>query len=200
MPRAHVSVADVLADLARALQPLRVAWYLFGAQALVLRGVPRATADVDVTVLMVDRPSSELVRALRAHGFTVPLDSTAFVSATRVLPVIHAATQLPVDVVLGGPGLEEHFAAHAERLRVGRLTIPVATPTHLVVMKVLAGRPKDLEDAAALLALHDAIDDREVDSLVRMLADALGEGDVIERLTAVRRRVHPTPRRRPKKR
>jgi hypothetical protein len=105
MRRAHVSVADVLEDLARALQPLGVAWYLFGAQALVLRGIPRATADVDVTVLMADRPTADLVRALRAHGFTVPLDSAASVSATRVLPVVHAATRLPVDVVLGGPGL-----------------------------------------------------------------------------------------------
>jgi hypothetical protein len=45
-------------------------------------------------------------------------------------------------------------------LRVGRRSIPVATPTHLLVMKVLAGRPKDLEDVAALLARHDTIDDR----------------------------------------
>ncbi len=79
---------------------------------------------------------------------------------------------------------------------MGRRSIPVATPTHLLVMKVLAGRPKDLEDVAALLARHDTIDDRDVDSLVRMLADALGDGDVIERLAAVRRRVHPAPRRR----
>jgi hypothetical protein len=44
------SVAEVLGDLSKALRDLRIAWYVFGAQALVLRGFPRATAGLDVTV------------------------------------------------------------------------------------------------------------------------------------------------------
>ncbi|MEQ1729261.1 MAG: hypothetical protein ABL982_12870 [Vicinamibacterales bacterium] len=42
-------VADLLADLGTALAAVRVEWLLFGAQAAILYGVARLTADVDVT-------------------------------------------------------------------------------------------------------------------------------------------------------
>ena len=180
MPRASGSITEVLADLARALRGLRTRWYVFGAQALVLRGYPRATADLDVTVLLGAMPTSRLVTALGKRGFSPSFRDTAFVATTRVLPVVHRATGFPVDIVLGGPGLEERFALTAERVRVGRLQVPVATATHLVVMKVLAGRPKDIEDAAALLAMQASqINAAELDELTKALAAALGEDDVL---------------------
>jgi hypothetical protein len=43
-------VGELLADLAAAFQQRRVDWYLFGAQAAILHGAARLTADVDVTV------------------------------------------------------------------------------------------------------------------------------------------------------
>jgi hypothetical protein len=71
MPQTNVSVADVLADLARVLRRLRLRWYVFVAQALVLRGLPRATADLDVTVLLGQRATTELSKALVAGGFSL---------------------------------------------------------------------------------------------------------------------------------
>lgn len=43
-------VADLLADLARGFERLGMRWYLFGAQAAIVYGVARLTADVDATV------------------------------------------------------------------------------------------------------------------------------------------------------
>ena len=40
-------VADLLADLDAALTAVHVEWFLFGAQAAILYGVARLTADVD---------------------------------------------------------------------------------------------------------------------------------------------------------
>jgi hypothetical protein len=91
--------------------------------------------------------------------------------------------------VLGGPGIEELFASAAEKVKVGRLLVPVATATHLVVMKVLAGRPKDIEDAAALLAVQaDRIDVKELNDLTKQLARALAEDDVLVHLREATRR------------
>ena len=42
--------AELLAALAPPLHQLGVGWYLFGAQAAMLHGAERLTADVDVTV------------------------------------------------------------------------------------------------------------------------------------------------------
>jgi hypothetical protein len=52
--------------LGATLRSLRVRWYLFGAQAALLYGASRLTADVDVTVQLGNRESKNLVRALQA--------------------------------------------------------------------------------------------------------------------------------------
>ena len=63
MPRRPRSpVARVLADLARALGRHRIDWYLFGAQAAALRGLRRATVDVDVTVFAADADGETIAR------------------------------------------------------------------------------------------------------------------------------------------
>lgn len=56
--------ADVLGDLGRMLDAAGVDWYLFGAQAALLRGSRRSTADVDVTVFAGAVPPRELLGKL----------------------------------------------------------------------------------------------------------------------------------------
>jgi hypothetical protein len=45
------TVAEVLKELSAVLDRWGP-WYLFGAQAVVVHGVPRLSADVDVTLLL----------------------------------------------------------------------------------------------------------------------------------------------------
>lgn len=107
-------VADLLADLADALEGLGVVWYLFGARAAILHGVARLTADVDVTLRLPEsiQPVS-LVTTLGRHGFQPRVTDADFITRTRVIPFIHMPTSLPLDLVLAGPGLEERFFERA---------------------------------------------------------------------------------------
>ena len=103
-------LAELLADLARALGGLDLRWYLFGAQAAILHGATRLTADVDVTVALAGRSVGELVAAAGAAGFDARFDDVvAFADSTSVVPLVHRATRIPVDLILAGPGLEERF-------------------------------------------------------------------------------------------
>lgn len=145
------AAAEVILAFARAAAKARRRWYLFGAQAVAVYGVQRASADVDVTVLASPAEVAPLIAALRAEGITLRIDDPGFIAATRVLPVVHAASGWPADVVLGGPGLEELFADAARQMKVGRRAVPVIAPEHLVVTKLIAGRQKDLEDVRGLL-------------------------------------------------
>lgn len=178
----------VLTDLARTLDDLGVRWYLFGAQAALLRGSRRLTADVGVTVFLEPKSAAQLVSALAAGGFPlrVPADDD-FVSRTRVLPITHGATRMPVDVVLGAPGIEEHFLTRAEVIVVGAARIPTPLAEDLVVMKLLAGRDHDFEDAKALVKAGADLDD--ISSMVEAIADGLGEDDIRDALAELRRRV-----------
>lgn len=180
-------VAEALADLARALGRHGRPWYVFGAQAVILHGLPRLTADVDVTVVEGNSDTHALVDTLADVGITLRVpDVDGFVAATRVLPLRHAATGMPIDVVLGGPGLEEEFAARAEIHRVGEVDVPVARLEDLLIGKLIAGRSKDLEDARAMLAGNPGrVDRREVRETLRVVTEALGEDDLVARFDAV---------------
>ena len=47
-------------------------WYLFGAQAVVAYGVPRFSADVDVTVKLDPDDPERFVSDMEAGGFHAP--------------------------------------------------------------------------------------------------------------------------------
>ena len=188
-PPVRSPVADLLADLATALDAQGIPWYLFGAQAAIVYGVARLTADVDVTVQApANRPVAEWVSTLEAHRFQPRFRDPAFLAHTRVLPLVHGPTALPVDLVLAGPGLEEEFLARARQQSVDGVVVPVVDVSDLVILKVLAARPKDLEDVAALLRVQgQRIDDTRVRHVLALLEEALGQSDLVpefERLRA----------------
>src|SRR5205823_9732207 len=108
-----------LAGLGQALHSLSVRWYLFGAQAAILYGAARLTADVDITADPGARSLQEIIRRLADHAFEprVP-DVDGMADSTRVLPLVHVPTRIPVDVVLAGPGLEELFFAAVRDERI----------------------------------------------------------------------------------
>ena len=65
--------------------------------------------------------------------------------------------------------------------RLTAWTWPVAQATDLAVMKVLAGRGKDLDDLRSLLASGD-VDLAEVRDILGQLEEALGQSDLLPRL------------------
>jgi hypothetical protein len=176
-------VADVLADLARGLGTLGVRWFLFGAQAAILHGAARLSADVDVTVDLGAHSSRELVEATAREGFELRVaDAAGFVEATRVLPLVHRASRMPLDLVLAGPGLEEQFFARATERRVGDVVVPVVSAEDLVAMKILAGRPRDLEDVASVVRARRDLDVETIRGTLRLLERALDRADLLPEL------------------
>ena len=108
---------------------------------------------------------------MEAHGFVLRgTASDDFIARTSVLPLVHSATRLPVDVVLAGPGLEERILDRAEPQALDGVRVPVAAVEDLVTMKVLAGRPTDLNDVEGMLrARRDEIDLDEVRRTLTLL-------------------------------
>ena len=96
-------------------------WYVFGAQAVIVYGQPRLTADVDVTAEVFPQDMHAFIHDMTVAVFSLRVITNVddFITRTRVLPFVHASTQMPLDVVLLGPGLEEQFHARARRIDVG---------------------------------------------------------------------------------
>lgn len=191
------ALPEALAALAGALRKLDARWYLFGAQAALLYGSARLTADVDVTVHLGGRETADLVSALEKAGFRLRVrDLNRFVATTRVLPTLHVRTGMPVDVVLAGPGLEQLFLKRRRRRVIDGVAISVASAEDMVVMKVLAGRGKDEDDALAILAARPKLDLAQVRSTLEALERALDQADLRPRFEQLLARARRSPSRR----
>jgi hypothetical protein len=182
VPSPPASPADLLAALAGVLSRLRARWYVFGAQAVMLWGRPRLTADIDVTVRMDPEEPERLVEALEARGFSLRVgEAPDFVRRARVLPFLHAASGLPLDLVLAGPGLEEIFLSRALPVNIGDVVVPVICPEDLIATKILAGRPKDVDDVRSVLRERfSTLDLESIRSTLVLLEGALGQSDLLE--------------------
>jgi hypothetical protein len=170
-------LVETFEALSAAFEELGVRWYVFGAQAAIFHGITRATADIDVTVDAGDHPTAGVAASLTAHSFTLRVADPAFVEQTRVLPVVHAVG-VPVDVVLAGPGLEDLFFDRVVHRRVGRVQIPIASAEDIIIMKVLAGRPKDVEDIRGIVTAKRDLNVSQVRETLTLLEGALDQSDL----------------------
>jgi hypothetical protein len=151
---------------------------------VVLYGRPRLTADLDVTIEADPSRLGEVVAALAAAGLEPRADDLdQLVARTRVLPLHHRESGLPVDVVLAGPGLEAEFLANARIVDVSGVAVPFIAPEDLLVTKILAGRAKDIEDARGVLAERgDTLDLARTRRFLGLLEAALGRSDLVREL------------------
>jgi hypothetical protein len=176
----RLPLEDALVAFADLATRIGLRWYVFGAQAVNLHGFPRATADLDLTIDLVRLTPRALIRELEKAGFSARFADEDFITATRVIPVIHRATKLPIDLVIAGPGLEQQFLDEVQLHRIGNRRVPVLSPENLIVTKLLAARPKDLEDVRELVASRNAsLDHERINALLALLEQALGQSDLL---------------------
>lgn len=176
-------VQPAAVDLLSALAPVLNRWgrwYVFGAQAVVVYGVPRLSADVDVTLALTPDAPDRFAADMRNGGFALRVDDPEFVRRTRVMPFVHLPTGMPLDVVLAGSGLEDEFLDRAVPTDIGGTAVPFIELSDLIIAKVLAGRPKDLDDARALWRLHgQRLDADRISRTLRLLEEALSQSDLV---------------------
>ena len=161
-------------------------WCVFGAQAVVVYGVPRLSADVDVTLALVPDAPERFARDMQAAGFSLRVSDPDFVRRTRVMPFVHEPTGMPLDVVLAGSGLEDEFLQRAVPTDIGGTRVPIIELSDLVIAKVLAGRTKDLDDARALWQLHwRDVDAQRIRQILQLLEEALSQSDLLSSFDAI---------------
>ncbi len=60
------------------------------------------------------------------------------------------------------------------------VTVPVLSPEDLMIAKILAGRPKDIEDASGLWRIRGhELDATRIETVLHLLEEALGQSDLL---------------------
>ncbi len=176
------ALAEVLRIVAEVFDGRGVQWFIFGAQAVAVRGAPRATQDLDITAEIARDDLWAILEDLATLGLRhrYPDIANELLVSGSVLPLSHESG-FEVDLVLAASGLEALALSRATRVSMDGVTVPVAHATDLVVMKILAGRGKDLDDVRSLLISSD-VDVAEARALLAELEEALDQSDLVPRL------------------
>jgi len=154
-----------------------------GGLAVALVGRPRITQDIDGIVLLGGMSIREALRRARRAGLSPRLpDAAGFAEKSRVLLLRHDGTGVPIDLSIGFLPFEEEAVRRARTMRAKGLEIPVATPEDLVVLKAIAGRPRDIVDIEGLIAANPGIDRKRIRSVTAAFADLLEAPEVLESL------------------
>ena len=165
-----------LSSLAKKLDAAGIPYVVVGGQALLHLGAARMTEDIDITlgidVAQVDR----LFGALGELGLSPRVqDARQFVCETMVLPCTHTESSVAVDCILSNTAFEQQAIEQADAIEVDGYPVRFAGLEDLLVQKVIAQRPRDLEDAQTLVMLHHAVIDRQrVRTWLREFEVALG--------------------------
>jgi hypothetical protein len=186
-PVLKASLQAAIAALARALAQLPTPGMLIGGIAVIARGVPRTTRDVDATVSGEHSRLDDVLRILEAHEFLPRIiDARAFAEVNQVLLLRHAPSGVDVDLSLAWLPIELEAINAAEELSIGKARVRVARPEDLVIYKAVAWRPQDRQDVERLLTLHgERMDLARVRRVVAELAAALDEPKRVAELESV---------------
>ncbi len=178
-----------LAALTTELGRARLPFMLIGGQAVLLHGAPRVTEDVDATLGAEPARLASLLEACSVLGLVpIPQNVESFVAETFVLPVRHAGTGVRVDFIFSSTDYERGAIARAERVELAGTAVPFATAEDLIIHKLFAARPRDLEDVrGVLLRKGDSLDWAYMEKWARDFANVPGREAMPAMLAGLKR-------------
>jgi predicted nucleotidyltransferase len=148
----------------RLLNERDVHYVIVGGIAVILHGIPRLTADLDIILDLDPANASQAIEVLQAAGFVaeVPVDIREFadenirrswiVDKHMKALSLHDGEMPPtvIDLLAESPIPFEDLYQRAKVVSLEAMTLRVAAIPDLIVLKRLSGRPEDLRDVAEL--------------------------------------------------
>jgi hypothetical protein len=142
------------------LRAIGARWALVGGFAVILRAESRSTRDLDVALAVSgDREAESIVLSLRLRGYRdhpngamIEREDGRLGTVRLISPPLSEEIGSEIDLLIACAGVEAEVVAAATPLEVlPGVVIPVARAGHLVALKVLAGRLKDMEHIQVLI-------------------------------------------------
>lgn len=156
-----------------------------GGVALQLWGEPRATLDADFTLLAGFGNEEDFIRPILARFESRIPSGEEFALARRVL-LIWTSNGTGVDIALGAMPFESDMIERASIFEMAHgIRIPCCTAEDLLVMKLVAGRPKDMHDAKTIVARQQSLDVEYLKTRLEEMCELSSSREVMERAQSI---------------
>jgi predicted nucleotidyltransferase len=160
---------------------------VIGGVAASLLGKPRLTNDVDALVLEAD--AETLLRSGARFGFSPRIaDAAEFATETRVLLLRYQPGDIDIDISLGGLPFEDEVIERSSWIDAGNVRIRLASAEDLIIMKAVAGRPRDMMDIENVIAANPHLDVERIRRWVREFSAVLDMPDIHSNLEVLLKR------------
>ena len=149
----------LISRLGRTISATKVPYMIIGGQAVLLYGTPRLTQDIDITLGISVDGLPDVVAICKAAGLNIiPEDYQDFVQKTFVLPAQDKKSGIRVDFIFSFTPYEQQAIKSAEKVKIGDRFVRFAAVEDVIIHKIFAGRPRDMEDIRHIVIKNPSID------------------------------------------
>jgi len=176
------ALEGALGALLRFLEERRIPYMIIGGVANLVWGEPRATLDVDASIMVEETAWPALIKDLRQAFRIIPSNPLTFLKELHVLP-IEMPDGTRIDLVWATLPYEHKAIARATLEEVAGHHARVCRPDDLIIHKILSERLKDREDVRAIVRHQlTRLDRRYLTRTLRAIERALGRSDLVSLL------------------
>jgi hypothetical protein len=149
-----MNLHDLLEPLDRLLNRCRVRYAVIGGYAVAAWGEERATRDLD---LLCTAHSKQILRELEnskllfEHRIGDPDDPISEVIRIEMGSITDPAE---IDLLIGIRNSPQGIFDRARIVQIDDLAIPVASPEDMIILKLIGGSARDLEDAMSIIEIQ----------------------------------------------
>jgi len=167
---------QLLEQIARGLDERHIPYMVIGGQAVLLYGEPRLTRDIDITLGVGPERLDDVLALAQTSGWRVLIEKpNEFIQRTMVLPLEDPQSSIRIDFIFSFSPYERQALGRVRHIRIGSVAVCFAAPEDVVVHKIIAGRPRDLEDVRSILLKNPKLDLAYVRDWLREFDRSLGE-------------------------
>ncbi len=150
---------ELLRKIGVTLEKHNIPYMVIGGQAVLLYGEPRLTRDIDITLgVDLDR-LQDVLSLIKELDLTVLVqDVESFVRQTMVIPSLDKSTGIRVDFILSFTPYEQQAIKRANRINIKDQDVSFAAAEDVIIHKIFAGRPRDMEDVRSIIIKNPALD------------------------------------------
>jgi hypothetical protein len=175
-------LGKALEDFTRLFNELSIPYVVMGGIAVRVYGIPRPTYDIDITIAIGRPRLPALYDAIRQIGYFIPESyEQGWVDQVAGMPLVKARLYLgergvDIDLFLAESQYQQQLLVRRRQEAFGESSVWLVSPEDLVLLKLLAHRPRDLADIGDILFTQGQLEE----TYMRHWAERLGVLDGLE--------------------